>query len=100
MSYRCPEFTWDCIRVFHGHKCFCGHLLDEHQEFDGRRVTLPCGNCKCKSFSFIPSRPEDVGEFWFQRRRNFDVSQYRVKCKCKHSHDVHDPIMRNCKEKG
>lgn len=100
VSYRCPEFTWDCIRVFHGHKCFCGHLLNEHQEFDGRRVTLPCQQCKCKSFAFIPSRPEDVGEFWFQRRRNFDVSQYRVKCRCKHAHDSHDPIMRNCKEKA
>jgi hypothetical protein len=61
---------------------------------------LPCQHCKCKSFAFIPSRPEDVGEFWFQRRRNFNVSEYRVKCRCKHAHDVHDPIMRKCKEKG
>jgi hypothetical protein len=100
IGYRCPEFNWDCIRVSLENKCFCGHLLNEHKEFDGKRVTLPCFQCKCKSFAYIPSRPEDVGEFWFQRRRNFDVTQYRVKCKCKHAHDSHDPIMRNCREKG
>ena len=66
----------------------------------GKKTMLPCHQCKCKSFAFIPSRPEDVGEFWFQRRRDFDVSQYRVKCRCKHAHDVHDAVMRSCKEKG
>ena len=45
-------------------------------------------------------KPKDVGEFWFARRRNFDINTYRVKCKCKHSHDMHDPTLFNCKEKG
>lgn len=36
IGYRCPEFTWDCIRVFSEHKCFCGHLLNEHENFDGK----------------------------------------------------------------
>lgn len=35
IGYRCPEFTWDCIRVNLNHKCFCGHLLIEHERFDG-----------------------------------------------------------------
>ena len=39
-------------------------------------------------------------EFWFARRRNFDVSTYRVKCRCKHSHESHDPNLFNCTEKG
>lgn len=61
IGYRCPEFTWDCIRVCPEHKCFCGHLLNEHERFDGKKYMLPCHECKCKRFAFIPSRPEDVG---------------------------------------
>jgi hypothetical protein len=61
VGYRCPEFTWDCIRVHGEHKCFCGHLLNEHEQFDGKKAMLKCFQCKCKRFAFIPSRPEDVG---------------------------------------
>ena len=60
-GYRCPEFTWDCIRVNETHKCFCGHLLSDHEKFTGKQHMLPCKDCKCKRFAFIPSRPEDVG---------------------------------------
>lgn len=100
IGYRCPEQQWDCIRVTESHKCFCGHLLSEHEKFDGRKHMLKCGGCKCKRFSFVPSRPEDVGEFWYARRKDFDVSTYRVKCRCKHAHDQHDPVLMNCTEKG
>ena len=61
---------------------------------------LACFNCTCKRFAFIPSRPEDVGEFWLVRRRNFDLNKYRVRCKCKHAHDMHDPTLFNCRERG
>lgn len=100
IGYRCPEYTWDCIRVTDTHKCFCGHFLNDHEKFDGKKHMLHCGSCKCKRFAFIPSRPEDVGEFWYARRRDFDLSTYRVKCKCKHAHDSHDPTFFKCKEKG
>ena len=43
---------------------------------------------------------DSISEFWFARRRNFDISTYRVKCKCKHSHEAHDPTLFNCKERG
>lgn len=66
VGYRCPEFTWDCIRVYGEHKCFCGHLLKSHDEFNGRNYMLPCHECKCKRFAFIPSRPEDVGYAFFR----------------------------------
>lgn len=61
IGFRCPEFTWDCIRVGPENKCFCGHLLNQHERFDGKKYMLPCQECKCKRFAFIPSRPEDVG---------------------------------------
>jgi hypothetical protein len=63
VGYRCPEFTWDCIRVHSEHKCFCGHLLNEHEQFDGKKAMLKCFQCKCKRFAFIPSRP---GYFYFE----------------------------------
>ena len=64
---------------------------------------LPCrqAGCKCKGFAWIPSRPEEVGEFWFARRRDFDPSTWRAKCRCKHSHEDHEPVgLRACKSRG
>ena len=56
--------------------------------------------CHILKLFFVYFTIKDVGEFWFARRRNFDINTYRVKCKCKHSHDMHDPTLFNCKEKG
>lgn len=102
IGWRCPEFKHDCQRVNKTSKCFCGHLLGEHDNYTGKSIRVPCkqGGCKCKAFAWIPSRPEDVGEFWFQRRRDFDPSTWRAKCRCKHTHEEHDPVMRRCKTKG
>lgn len=36
IGWRCPEFTWDCQRVSQSSKCFCGHLLNEHEKFTGQ----------------------------------------------------------------
>lgn len=69
----------------------------------GHSVRVPCKQdvCRCKAFAFIPGRPEDIGEFWFQRRRNFDPSTWRAKCKCKHTHEQHDVTgLRRCKTGG
>lgn len=34
-----------------------------------------------------------------QRRRDFDPSTWRAKCKCKHTHEEHDPTgMRRCRK--
>eukprot|EP01067_Filipodium_phascolosomae_P000308 Filipodium_phascolosomae@DN1250_c0_g1_i2.p1 len=43
------------------------------------------------SFHFIPQRPEEVGEWWLPRRKGFNVTTWRAKCKCKHSHEEHRP---------
>ena len=103
IGWRCPSFKWDCIRVSKNSKCFCGHLLAHHSRYTGQSVRVPCTAeaCSCKAFVFVPSRPEDVGEFWFQRRRNFDPSTWRAKCKCKHTHEEHLPTgSRRCRAKG
>uniref|UniRef100_A0A674JJP7 Family with sequence similarity 221 member B n=1 Tax=Terrapene triunguis TaxID=2587831 RepID=A0A674JJP7_9SAUR len=89
IGWRCPEYLWDCFRVGDLSKCFCGHLLREHQVYSD--VTL--SHCKCQSFIFIPSRPEDVGEFWLRKRVGFDPSAWRATCRCKHSHEEHAPAL-------
>nr|KAG5706569.1 hypothetical protein BaRGS_028740 [Batillaria attramentaria] len=68
----------------------------------GKSVKVPCkvAGCNCKAYNWVPNRPEDIGEFWHQRRRNFDPTKWRAKCKCKHTHDFHDPNSRRCKVGG
>ncbi|KAH3741594.1 protein FAM221B-like isoform X2 [Dreissena polymorpha] len=100
IGWRLPEYKFDCQRVNDMSKCFCSHLLGEHAQYTGKSVRVPCvqGGCKCKGFAWVPSRPEDVGEFWMQRRRDFDPSTWRAKCRCKHTHEEHEAAgMRRCK---
>ena len=67
----------------------------------GKSVQVPCKqmSCKCKGFAWIPTRAEEVGEFWLQRRRDFDPSTWRAKCRCKHNHEEHEAAgMRRCRK--
>ncbi|XP_044877276.1 protein FAM221B [Mauremys mutica] len=103
IGWRCPEYLWDCFRVGDLSKCFCGHLLREHQVYVETCARVPCTvpSCKCQSFIFIPSRPEDVGEFWLRKRVGFDPSAWRATCRCKHSHEQHAPgASRACRATG
>ncbi|XP_060694571.1 protein FAM221B-like [Hemiscyllium ocellatum] len=103
IGWRCPENNWDCIRVGVKSKCFCGHLLAEHGRFTGTSVRVPCAvaGCQCRAYNFIPSRPEDVGEFWLRKRRNFDPRTWRAKCRCKHNHEEHNTDgVHSCKIGG
>ncbi|XP_039400312.1 protein FAM221B [Mauremys reevesii] len=103
IGWRCPEYLWDCFRVGDLSKCFCGHLLREHQVYVETCARVPCTvpSCKCQSFIFIPSRPEDVGEFWLRKRVGFDPSTWRATCRCKHSHEQHAPsASRACRATG
>lgn len=92
ISWRLPDQKFDCQRVNDMSRCFCGHSLSGHEKYTGRSIRVPCAQptCRCRAFEWIPSRPEDVGEFWYQRRRGFDPSSWRAKCRCKHSHEEHD----------
>ncbi|KAL8204146.1 UNVERIFIED_CONTAM: hypothetical protein K2H54_068349 [Gekko kuhli] len=103
IGWRCPEYLWDCFRVGDESKCFCGHQLKQHQIYVERRATVPCTlpDCKCQSFMFIPSRPEEVGEFWLQRRTGFNPATWRAQCRCKHTHEEHAPLgSRACGAPG
>ena len=100
VGWRCPEFKHDCIRVGKNSRCFCGHVLSEHASYHSNSVRVPCPvpGCGCKAFAFVPSRAEEVGEWWLPRRVTFDPSTWRAKCKCKHTHDEHAPNgARRCR---
>ncbi|XP_053424976.1 protein FAM221B [Nycticebus coucang] len=89
IGWRCPHYLWDCFRIGDESKCFCGHLLREHRIISD--ISVPCNvsQCRCLMFCFIPSRPEEVGEFWLKRRATFDPKAWRAQCRCKHSHEEH-----------
>ncbi|XP_055283005.1 protein FAM221B [Moschus berezovskii] len=101
IGWRCPHYLWDCFRIGDESKCFCGHLLREHQIISD--ISVPChvGQCRCLMFCFIPSRPEEVGEFWLKRRATFDPRAWRAQCRCKHSHEDHTATgSHSCRVKG
>ncbi|KAM5298467.1 LOW QUALITY PROTEIN: protein FAM221B [Ctenodactylus gundi] len=89
IGWRCPHYLWDCFRIRDESKCFCGHLLKQHLIISDLSVPCIVSQCRCLMFCFIPSRPEDVGEFWLKRRATFNPKAWRAQCRCKHSHEDH-----------
>ncbi|KAM5329221.1 protein FAM221B [Glossophaga mutica] len=101
IGWRCPHYLWDCFRIGDESKCFCGHLLREHQIISD--ISVPCNvnQCRCLMFCFIPSRPEEVGQFWLRRRATFDPKAWRAQCRCKHNHEDHAATGSHpCRMKG
>lgn len=90
--YRLPHGAQDCTRVGPSSKCFCGHLFDAHSD----RCPGKCTACACNRFKFIPQRPEEVGEWWLPRRKEFNILSYKVKCRCSHGTDEHHPVNTRC----
>ncbi|CAM9798614.1 unnamed protein product [Ectocarpus sp. 12 AP-2014] len=76
-------------------RCFCGCSYKMH--VFRRGYTLPvCKICECQGFDSVPSRPEEIGEWWLPRRPGFDASSWRAKCRCGHTHEAHHPVRRTC----
>ncbi|XP_033286991.2 protein FAM221B [Orcinus orca] len=101
IGWRCPHHLWDCFRIEDESKCFCGHLLREHQIISD--ISVPCnvGQCRCLMFCFIPSRPEELGELWVKRWATFSPRAWRAQCRCKHSHEDHAATRsHSCRVKG
>lgn len=85
-----------CARIGPSTRCFCGHSYTEHHWKSMKDLAPKCGNCVCKRFQYVPSRPEEAGEYWLPRRRGFDVNLWRAKCRCKYDHEQHDPNHLSC----
>jgi hypothetical protein len=82
----------DCFRIGSESRCMCGHFLKSHDRTLPKKgpVKSSCNKCECKRFSFIPRRPEELGQWWMPRRKGFDINKYRPACKCKHNHEEHN----------
>ncbi|XP_031233094.1 protein FAM221B [Mastomys coucha] len=101
IGWRCPHYLWDCFRIGDDSKCFCGHLLREHQIISDLSVPCNVSQCRCLMFCFIPSRPEEVGEFWLKKRATFDPKAWRAQCRCKHTHEEHAATGAHpCRHRG
>ena len=90
----------DCARIGPRSKCFCGCPYSKHMASRNPRKPCQSKRCKCKGFNFIPTRPEEVGDWWLTRRKGFNVNTWRCKCKCGCAHDRHDPVLRHCRDCG
>ena len=83
-----------CSRIGPLHKCFCGHTLAEHGPVTSKRGVMcapKCSGCACDGFQFIPNEPEEVGEHWLARRKDFVPGSWQPKCRCGHASKDHDP---------
>ncbi|XP_012923017.1 protein FAM221B isoform X3 [Heterocephalus glaber] len=89
IGWHCPHYLWDCYRIGDESKCFCGHLLKQHQIISDISVPCTASQCHCLIFCFIPSRPEEVGDVLLRRRATFNPKAWRAQCRCKHSHEDH-----------
>ena len=117
-----------CTRVGPRSLCFCGHSYADHaiqpstdNMKAGGFTRKPCGHgrrkpggekkpssargaarwaCRCPGFAFMPSRPEEVGDYWLVKRRGFNINTWRCKCRCGHTHEEHDPNTRRCRSCG
>jgi hypothetical protein len=90
----------ECARVGPSSRCFCGHAYSHHRFATTRDYAPRCSQCDCSCFSFIPSRPEECGEYWLVRRKGFQLSTWRAKCKCGHGHISHHPNQKQCRDCG
>ncbi|GFR40194.1 hypothetical protein Agub_g754, partial [Astrephomene gubernaculifera] len=87
----------DCTRIGPTARCFCNHSYADHFFVSPKSPYPICKACSCRGFAFVPSRPEEVGEWWLPRRKGFNVHTWRAKCRCGHGHDEHDPNARRCR---
>ncbi|CAN0054076.1 unnamed protein product [Scytosiphon promiscuus] len=95
VTWRSIKTGQDCARVGSMSRCFCGCTYERHTYRKGRTMPV-CETCDCGGFDFVPSRPEEIGEWWLPRRPGFCASSWRAKCRCGHSHEAHHPSRRSC----
>ena len=86
----------ECCRIGPTHRCFCNHAWADHQSSRQQASPPPCALCGCKAFAYVPNMPEEIGEGFLSRRRDFDAAAWALKCRCGHGSTSHDPVTRAC----
>ena len=74
--------TGQCCRVGSQSVCRCGHALDGHAVVKAQRGYMrppacKIKSCRCGGFSYTPWWPEECGQWWLNRRGNFDINAWR-----------------------
>jgi hypothetical protein len=74
--------TGQCCRVGSHSFCRCGHQLSAHKPLGKIKVGYnkppSCGTCKrCPGFEYSPHFPEECGQWWLSRRKDFVLSDWR-----------------------
>jgi hypothetical protein len=75
------EGNEQCCRVGTNSLCLCGHKLIDHKEINTKSSFIrppKCkSGCRCYGYSYMPSRPEECGQWWLPRRRDFDLKAWK-----------------------
>jgi hypothetical protein len=71
-----------CCRVSMEDSCLCGHKLNDHKavSLKSKYIIPPkCNksNCRCLRYNYAPSRPEETGQWWLLRRKDFDIKSWQ-----------------------
>jgi hypothetical protein len=74
--------TGQCCRVGSASVCMCGHALSAHKPLlklkSGYNKPPACASCKrCVGFEYAPQFPEECGQWWLSRRRDFNLAEWR-----------------------
>lgn len=82
--------TSQCCRIGSNSVCVCGHALKDHaaplnsaatghsKKSHGFIRPPRCFQCRrCPGYSYIPFRPEECGQWWLPRRRDFDLKAWQ-----------------------
>ncbi|XP_069061766.1 protein FAM221B isoform X5 [Pleurodeles waltl] len=89
VGWRCPEYNWDCFRLGDESKCFCGHLLKQHQSYT---------DCRCQFFesNFLCAACDRK---WEAHQTYFETTEMRRKSKLPFGEDYFPfaeiPELRN-----
>lgn len=74
--------TSQCCRVSSHSLCLCGHRLAAHHNVKVPKLSsyIPpprCRDCPCTGFLYCPSRPEECGQWWLPRRKEFTIPEWQ-----------------------
>jgi hypothetical protein len=76
-----------CCRVRTAAACMCGHPLSSHAPVPpSTRSTFikppkcTAKACGCRCFRYVPDRPEECGQWWLPRRKDFKIAEWRKVC--------------------
>lgn len=83
MRERYEHHHSQCCRVAMEAPCLCGHSLADHKPVNpkskGFIIPPKCAKkgCHCFRYNYAPTRPEETGQWWLPRRKDFDLKSWR-----------------------